>query len=252
MHIESIKTCRVNAFQDLNRFVDAYLPTISEESVVVVTSKVVSICEGRTIPKHSITKEKLIQQEADIIIANTKLSNEHIVLTLKNNLLIPSAGIDESNGNDAYVLYPKDCFASAKQLWSFLRTKRRIQKLGILITDSHTTPLRKGVTGIALAWWGFDPLFSYIGKPDLYGHPLRVTCINVVDALAASAAFLMGEGNECTPLAIVENAPHMTFNENLHTYREVCIAPEEDLYQPLLKSLSLKDNKTFSQNFETS
>jgi putative folate metabolism gamma-glutamate ligase len=246
MYIESIKTCRVHTFQDLNRFVDAHLPPISEESVVVVTSKVVSICEGRTVPKHAITKEKLIQQEADIIIANTKLSNKRIVLTLKNNLLIPSAGIDESNGNDAYVLYPKDCFASAKQLWSFLRTKHRVQKLGILITDSHTTPLRKGVTGIALAWWGFDPLFSYIGKPDLYGHPLRVTCINVVDALAASAAFLMGEGNECTPLAMIENAPYMAFNENLHAYHEVCIAPEKDLYQPLLKSLSLKDNKTFS------
>ncbi|MDR1255280.1 MAG: coenzyme F420-0:L-glutamate ligase [Puniceicoccales bacterium] len=252
MHIKAIKSCRVNAFQDLNRFVDAYLPMISEESIVVVTSKVVSICEGRTVPKHSVTKEKLIQQEADLVIANTKLSNEHIVLTLKNNLLIPSAGIDESNGNDAYVLYPKDCFASAKQLWSFLRTQRRIQKLGILITDSHTTPLRKGVTGIALAWWGFDPLFSYVGKPDLYGYPLRVTYINTVDALAASAAFLMGEGDECTPLAMIENAPHMTFNENLHTYHEVCIAPEEDLYQPLLKSLSPEDNKTFSRNFEPS
>ncbi|MDR2769759.1 MAG: coenzyme F420-0:L-glutamate ligase [Puniceicoccales bacterium] len=252
MRIEPIKTCRVNAFQDLNQFVDAYLPAISEESVVVVTSKVVSICEGRTVPKHSVTKEKLIQQEADAIIANSQSSNEHIVLTLKNNLLIPSAGIDESNGNDAYVLYPKDCFTSAKQLWSFLRTKHHIQKLGILITDSHTTPLRKGVTGIALAWWGFAPLFSYIGKPDLYGHPLRVTCINVVDALATSAVFVMGEGNECTPLAMIENAPHITFNENLHAYREVCIAPEKDLYQPLLKLLSLKSSKTSSQNFETS
>ncbi|MDR0647586.1 MAG: coenzyme F420-0:L-glutamate ligase [Puniceicoccales bacterium] len=246
MHVKPIKTCRVNACQDLNQFVDAHLPTISEESIVVITSKVVSICEGRTVPKNSITKEKLIQQEADIIIASAESSGERIVLTLKNNLLIPSAGIDESNGNDAYVLYPKDCFASAKQLWSLLRTKRRVQRLGILITDSHTTPLRKGVTGIALAWWGFDPLFSYIGKPDLYGHPLRVTCINVVDALTVSAVFAMGEGNECTPLAMIEHAPHVTFNENSHAYREVCIAPEEDLYQPLLKSLFLKDTKPTS------
>ena len=122
--------------------------------------------------------------------------------------------------------------------WHFLREKHAVQNLGIIISDSHTAPLRRGVTGIALGWCGFQPLYSYVGKPDLYHNPLRVTHINLLDALATAAVLVMGEGNEQSPLALIEDAPKITFFDREPTPEEetsIHIPIAEDLYGPLLK-----------------
>ena len=241
MHIRSIKTDRVEQPQDLCAFIDKFLPTLEERTIVAITSKVVSICEGCTVPKASISKEELVKQEAAVIISNPEATDDRIILTYKNHLLIPSAGIDESNGNGKYILYPKDPFQSARSVWVHLREKYRLSQIGVLITDSRTTPLRWGVTGVALAWWGVEPTASYIGKPDLFGQPLRVTKINVADALAVSAVFSMGESFECTPFALITDAPHVMFDDGMHTAEELCIDPNDDLYRPLLKPLFSKN-----------
>ena len=237
MNIQPIKTNRISEKQSLENFVDAFLPKLEENTIVVITSKVVSICEGRIVPQHGISKTELVKQEADYIIPNPASKDERIILTYKDHLLIPSAGIDESNSNGNYILYPKNPFTSAQNLCEHLKKKQRLKKIGILITDSHTTPLRKGVTGIALAWWGFSPIANCIGKQDLFGHPLRVTNINVADALAVSAVFNMGESSECTPIALITQVPHITFDDGIHKIEEICIEPQVDLYYPLLKNL---------------
>jgi len=170
---------------------------------------------------------------------DTKHNPYNIYLTIKNGILIPSAGIDESNVNDIYVLYPKNVQQTAISIWQYLRKKYYIQNLGVLITDSHTTIMRRGVTGIALGWCGFEPLYSYINKPDIYGKPLRVTQVNILDSLATIAVFAMGEGNEQTPLAIISKAPKISFLDRPPTLQEeksVIIPMEEDLYGPLLES----------------
>lgn len=237
MYIRAVRTDRVDQAQDLCAFVDKFLPSLEERTVVAITSKVVSICEGRTVSKSSVSKEELVKQEADAIIPNPEATDDRIILTYKNHLLIPSAGIDESNGNGRYILYPKDPFQSARKIWEHLRQKHALKEVGVLMTDSRTTPLRWGVTGVALAWQGFEPTASYIGKPDLFGQPLRVTKINVADALAVGAVFSMGESSECTPLALITDAPHVTFDVKDHNAEELCIEPKEDLYRPLVKLL---------------
>ena len=106
-----------------------------------------------------------------------------------------------------------------------------------MITDSHTTPTRRGVTGIALGWCGFAPLRSYVDKPDLYGRPLRVAQVNVLDALAVAAVFVMGEGNEQMPMALLKDLPQVTFftrPPEAAEVAEVRIPLHEDLYGPLL------------------
>lgn len=238
MQIKAIKTDRVTQPQDLNRFVDTALPTLSEGIIVVITSKVVSLCEGRTVDTTTISKKELIYQEADHVIPSDG-NDERIILTYKNRILIPSAGIDESNSDGRYILYPKDPFLSAKNLYHYLKQHRHLNHLGVLITDSHTTPLRHGVTGIALAWWGFEPCKSLVGAPDLFGHPLQVTHINIADALAVSAVFNMGESSECTPIAVITDAPHVEFDDGTTTHNidEIAIDPQIDLYRPLLKAL---------------
>jgi putative folate metabolism gamma-glutamate ligase len=245
MQIQTIKTHRIEPYESLEKILEQYFLNIAEEDIVIITSKILSVIEGRIVKKDIISKVDLINQEADYVLESN--SNPYnIYLTIKNNILIPSAGIDESNVDDVYVLYPKDIQSKAIFIWEYLRKKFSIERLGIVITDSHTTIMRKGVTGIALGWCGFEPLYSYVNKPDIYGRPLRITQINILDSLASSAVFLMGEGDEQTPLAIIKNAPKISFCNippSIEEENSIKISIEEDLYAPLL--LSAKWVKTY-------
>jgi putative folate metabolism gamma-glutamate ligase len=240
MKINTIKTHAIEFGESLNAILDQYMPSLNSKNIVAITSKIVSLSQGRVVPKNSVhSKYTLIEREADAYLKeNQSLYNAH--LTIKNNILIPSAGIDESNGDGMYILYPHNCQETARLIWEHLRKKHDVTHVGVIITDSHTTPLRKGVTGIALGWCGFEPLYSYIGKPDIFNVPLQVTQINVLDALAAAAVFMMGEGAEQTPIALITDVPKVQFLERPPLKQEeemIHIPLEEDIYAPLLKSV---------------
>lgn len=239
MQIKAIKTHLIEPCASLPEILDSHLPPLKEEIIICITSKIISLCQGRVVPKESVAnKYTLVQKEADAYLKEgDSLYDAH--LTIKNNILIPSAGIDESNGEGKYILYPRNIQETAQDVWKYFREKHHLNHLGVLITDSHTTPLRKGVTGIALGWCGFEPLHSYVGAPDLYDQPLRVTQINILDALACSCVFVMGEGAEQTPLALIEDAPKIRFLSRPPTAEEeqmIHIPLEEDIYAPLLKN----------------
>ena len=242
MHIKTYKTHPITTDDNIFRLIDTYIPKLEEKSILVITSKIVSLCEKSVIEKKSVkSKEELIRKTAEAYLdTNGESTSPHsIQLTIKNRILIPSAGIDESNGNGLYILYPKNIQQSAHSIWDYVRNRDQIQDLGVLITDSHTTPLRRGVIGIGLGWCGFKPLYSYIGKPDCFGHPLRVTMTNNLDALAVAAVFCMGEGNEQTPFASITHAPKIAFQSlppSQQEIDEISISMEDDLYGPLLKN----------------
>ncbi len=238
MQIHAIKTHKIQYGESLQTILTQYIADLKEGDVVAITSKVISVLEGRFVKKGDIDKYTLILQEADQIL-ETEENRYNIYLTIKNGLLIPSAGIDESNVDGVYVLYPQAVQKTAYWIWQYLRSKHNIRDLGIVITDSHTTIMRQGVTGIALGWCGFSPLYSYIGKHDIYNQSLNVTQINILDSLAGAAVFVMGEGNEQTPITIIKDAPRLTFLDRPLSEEEklsIFISMEEDLYGPLLKS----------------
>jgi len=243
MQIRYIKTHCIEVLESIESILDFYInkDNFFENCILAVTSKIISVSQGRVIDKNSITKQELIKQQADLILdpGSSKSNNYGICLTIKDGILIPSAGIDESNGNDTYILYPENTQETAVEIWHYLRSKLKINNLGVLITDSHTTPMRRGVTGIALGWCGFKPLYSYVNKPDIYGRPLKITQINILDALATAAVLVMGEGNEQTPMAVINDAPKITFLDrrpNDEEQQSVVISLQEDLYAPLFKN----------------
>lgn len=241
MLIKTYKTHPVTTKDSLFQLIDTYVPQLKEQSILVITSKIISLCEGSTVRKEEIaSKEALIKKSADAYLDYEDQSMPYsIQLTIKNNILIPSAGIDESNGNGVYILYPRNIQLSATSVWKYVQDRDNLQKLGVLITDSHTTPMRRGVIGIGLGWCGFKPLYNYIEKPDCFGVPLRVTMQNNLDGLAAAAVFCMGEGNEQTPFAIITNAPKIEFQSEPPTdaeVQELSIPMNEDLYAPLLNN----------------
>lgn len=203
---------------------------LKEEMILAVTSKVVSLSENRIISKANVNKKTLIKKEADYYLGEIGY-NCH--LTIKHGLMIPSAGVDESNAEkDFYILYPENPFRSAKKIYDIIRKKLHLKKFGVLLTDSHTKPLRRGVLGTALAYYGFKGVESKIGTKDLFGKELKITQINIADALAVAATFSMGEGNESRPLAIIKAPVKFTKRSD---HKKLCIPLEEDLYKPLLK-----------------
>lgn len=237
MIIKTLQTEKITVGSPpLPEVLDKALPHITEQSIIVITSKIVSLCEGRVIKIGEADKDELIKQESEQYIP-TDMSPLGVTLTVTKNLLVPSAGIDESNGNGYYILWPEDPQTSAVSIRSHLVKKHGITDIGVLITDSRTTPMRWGTTGIALAYSGFAGINDFIGKPDLFGRKMEMTMVNVADGLAAAAVLAMGETNEQTPLAIITDAEFIHFDASKPTPKELetwQIPMDIDLYGPLL------------------
>jgi len=238
----NVSACRTSLFglgEDLASFIIRELPKakVKERSILCVTSKIMSLAERAVISTSEISKAELVRKEADIFVSENDYGTG---LTIKHGLLIAASGIDESNSKDgAYILYPRDPYASTQKLHARLISHYGLKEFGIILTDSHTQPLRRGVTGIGLAHWGFNAVQKRVGTRDLYGRELKMTYINALDALAVAAVFVMGEGDESSPLALVEGAK-VQFNSGRCTPDEVQIRWEEDLYRPLFSNLLQK------------
>lgn len=243
MKITTVKTHKITS-EDWSIFdiVEKYLKGLPNKSIVVITSKIVSICEGRIEPIEGKAKMDFIKREADYYLSPEE-NKYHTSLTIKKGVMAAAAGIDESNGNGAYVLWPKNPQRSANEIREFLFKKYKHKNIGVIITDSRSTPLRLGTVGIALAHSGFLALNDYVGSTDIFGRELLITKSNVLDGLAASAVTVMGEGKEQTPIAVIEDIPFVTFQNRNPLAQELHglnIPLAQDLYAPILSKANWK------------
>jgi dihydrofolate synthase / folylpolyglutamate synthase len=244
MNITPIKTHKIQPKENLFEILDKYLPKLQEKSIVAIASKIVGICEGRVTKKESVEqKDKLVKQEAEYYLPEKHLG---FLLTMNHNMLVANAGIDESNSNGLLSLWPKDPQKSVNKIREYLIKKHGVKELGVILTDSKTTPLRWGVTGYALSHSGFAALNSYIGKKDIYGRKMYVEQLNIADSLATTAAVVTGEGSEQQPLAVISDIPFVNFQSRNPTQKELNnlkIKLEDDIYSPLLTGVKWKTGK---------
>lgn len=231
MIIKPIKTRVFKEGENLFEFITSYFKKLPEKSVVVVTSKIAALSERRTAVIQDIqTKEKLIRAESEFAIPT-----KYVWLTIKDGIVMASAGIDESNGNGKLILLPKDSFKTASFLREKLRQKYKVKELGVLITDSRTMPLRAGIIGVALGYAGFHGIKDYRGAPDIFGRKFKFSRVDIADSLAASAVLTMGEGKEQRPLAFIKNPP-VKFCDKIRR-KELHIDIRDDMYRPLFLKL---------------
>ena len=224
MQVNAVKTSLFKINDSLFEFIKVHVYQLHEGDVLVVTSKIVSLSEGRVGKIED--KGKIIRREAKEII-----ETPWAILALTERGWEINAGVDESNADNQLILLPKDSFVSAENLLEKLKEYYKIKNLGIIITDTRSVPLRVGTVGRAIGCAGFLPIKSYIGTEDLYGRKSRLTTSNVADALATAAVFVMGEGNEQTPLAIIKEAPvtfiEVPFNEE---FKQLNLSVEQDIF----------------------
>lgn len=240
MIVKAIKTRKFLPPRDnLEQLLGQSIKSLRDRSIVAVTSKIVAIGEGRTIPLEKFPdKDELIIREADKYLPRSLAPNEWTMHTIKNNLLSAAAGIDESNALGHYILWPQDSQKSARKIWQMLRKKFKLDNLGVIITDSRLIPLRRGVVGISLGHFGFEPLKDYRGTPDLFGRQFRMETLNLPDSLASAAVLEMGEGAEQTPLAIITDIRGVNFT--LRPVSDLKIDEKEDVFSPLIFSVNWK------------
>lgn len=207
--------------------------------ILVITSKILSIHQGRCIKiEPHVNKRKLIKQEAERYVWTRHIFRKKFIITIKNHTLIPTSGIDESNANGHYILWPKNVNRLLSEFHHYLCKKHNLSKLGLIATDSHSIPLRRGTIGISIGFYGFYPQYDYRGRPDIFGRKLKYTLTNIVDSIAAISVHLMGEGAEQVPMVIVRGTEVRFTRKN--TYRRLLVSIDKDMYYPLLKVFKKK------------
>src|SRR3989344_2286840 len=228
MVVTGIKTNKITQKdKDILKVLEKYLPAgrrgvpkLSEKSVVAVASKIVAITEGRIVKIGTIDKDKLIKRESQYYLPRSQ-NPYNVSLTITGGTLVATAGIDESNGGGYYIFWPKYPQKTPNQIWISIKKKFDLRNVRVIITDSRTTPLRWGVTGFCLAYSGFEALKNYIGTKDIFGKQLEYTKLSIIDNLASAASLVMGEGNEQTPIAIVEDIPGIVFKKENPTKKDL-------------------------------
>lgn len=241
MNIRAIKTALVvPGTSKLAAFLDENLDQLSDGDILVVTSKIIALLEGRVRESDGISKDKLVHEEADYVLPE-QYKNGYIPLTIKDNTLVPAAGIDKSNSADKYVLWPADSQAAANEVRAYLKKRFGLSKVGVIITDSSAMPLRFGTLGIPLAFSGFSPFKDYEDERDLFGYELKAGKANIAGGLAAAAVAVMGEGTEQTPLAVISDVGFVDFKDHSPTTEELAeyfVAPENDrLFEAFFKHI---------------
>jgi F420-0:gamma-glutamyl ligase len=209
---------------------------LKPNDILAITSKVLSIHQGRCVKidqaNYLQQKNELIKSEADIVVPLEITKNlKASPLTKKNNIWIGSAGIDESNGDGYFILWPQNPQLEVKKIHEWISNKKGFNNFGVLITDTAKRPFRLGAIGVALAHYGFQAIKSYAGTKDLFGRVFKNERINQADALAAVAVQVMGEGEEGTPLALIRNSFGINFFIGADTLTP---QPGEDYFSGLI------------------
>lgn len=243
MIITPIRTKKVVLGDNLEEILQASLPKLEEQSIVVITSKIVSITQGNIAPLTA-DKDHLVIKESCLYFVNPSLpQEEQAILTIRDHMVTPWAGIDASNSNNSFVLLPKNPMQAAEKIWQFLCKTYQVQQVGVIIADSTFIPLRTGSVSVGLAWCGFEPIKSYIGMPDIFGRKMQYTTKSFVDTLAIAAESVMGEGNEQQPVAVITGIPGITFVDRIPNKEEIAsmhFPKEKDLFGPLIQAVTWK------------
>ncbi|MGY5874640.1 MAG: coenzyme F420-0:L-glutamate ligase [Candidatus Thorarchaeota archaeon] len=211
----------------------AETPLGTTEGQVVKLSDVQVSKHARDLAeKYTLIPEvaQLVIDEADEILGGIP----HVLLTIKNNTLMANAGVDKSNIPPGHAsLLPKDARGSAARIRREVH-QRLNKKIGVIVIDSRTQPLRLGNIGMALGVAGFRPVADDRGRTDLFGNEMRITRRAIADNLSSACTAVMGESDESIPAALIRGAPVEFVDESFDS-SEMWIPPLECMYMAIFE-----------------
>ncbi len=205
--------------------------TLQQGDVLVVTQKIVSKAEERTVRLDEIEPSAFAMQIAqqgnkdprhvEVVLRESKriVRMDHGVLIseTQHGFICANVGVDELNvdGANLLTLLPLDADHSAQ----LLRT--RLQQLtgadlAVIISDTWGRPWRNGQVNIAIGIAGMAALADYRGQLDPYGYELQVSVIAVADELAAAAELVMGKVEQ-VPVALIRGYHYISSEGGIQT-----------------------------------
>ncbi|MGY4653173.1 coenzyme F420-0:L-glutamate ligase [Mycobacterium sp. URHB0021] len=214
---------------DLSAALAGAAPWLRDDDIVVITSKVVSKCEGRIVdapidPQERDTlRRKLIDAEAVRVLAR---KGRTLITENALGLVQAAAGVDGSNVDSAELaLLPTDPDASAAALRADLLDRLGVT-VGVVITDTMGRAWRNGQTDFAIGAAGLSVLHGYAGAQDRHGNDLIVTEIAVADEIAAAADLVKGKLTDI-PVAVVRG---LRLRDDGSNARTLLRPGEDDLF----------------------
>lgn len=217
-----------------------------EGDVLVLAQKVVSKAEARYIDLATVVPSARAQSlaaevEKDPRLVEVILGESRRVVRRRPGILIvehrlgfvmANAGVDRSNvdpeaGAEPVLLLPRDPDGSAATLRARLSAHFG-KPLAVIISDSWGRAWRRGTVGVALGAAGLPAVMDLRGRPDLFGHELRVTETGFADEIASAASLLMGQAAEATPAVLVSG---LSWSAASMPANALIRPPEEDLFR---------------------
>lgn len=218
-----------HAGDDLADALAGAAPWLRDGDVVVVTSKVVSKCEGRIVPapqdpdERDALRRRLIDDEAVRVLAR---KGKTLITENAYGIVQAAAGVDGSNvGSAELALLPVDPDSSAAALRAGLADRLGV-RVGVVITDTMGRAWRTGQTDAAIGAAGLSVLYGYAGARDIHGNELLVTEVAVADEIAAAADLVKGKLTNI-PVAVVRG---LSLPDDGSTARALLRPGEEDLF----------------------
>jgi coenzyme F420-0:L-glutamate ligase/coenzyme F420-1:gamma-L-glutamate ligase len=214
--------------------------------ILVVAQKIVSKAEGRYVDLATIRPSARAQNLAaevdkdprliEVILGESRRVVRHrpgvLIVEHRLGFILANAGVDHSNidpqaGTETVLLLPHDPDGSAADLLARFAAHFR-KTLAVIIIDSWGRAWRRGTVGVALGCAGIPALMDLRGRPDLFGHELRVTQTGFADEIAGAASLLMGQADEGMPAVLVRG---LAWSGAATPAAALIRSPDEDLFR---------------------
>jgi coenzyme F420-0:L-glutamate ligase/coenzyme F420-1:gamma-L-glutamate ligase len=190
---------------------------LRDGDILVVTQKIVSKAEGRTVDLATIEPSDLAARWAadwgkdprqiEVALREARrivrMANGVLITETRHGFVCANSGVDASNSSQTgvVILLPEDPDASARRIREAILGSHGALT-GVIISDTFGRPWREGLTNVAIGVAGIEPLVDYRGQQDATGYDLQVTVLAAVDELASAAELVMGKLDR-VPVAII-------------------------------------------------
>ena len=215
---------------------------LADGDVVVVTSKIVSKAEGRTVELADIEPSPFAlawsahwgkdAAVTEIVLRESKRIVRQIgpimITETHHGFVCANSGVDQSSSgaHGRAVLLPVDSDDSARRIRAGFVAAG--VNAAVIISDTFGRAWREGQTDIAIGIAGMQPILSYIGQVDPHGHEFMVQALCTADELAGAAELVKGNLSR-VPVAVIRG--HAWDEDDTATIAPVLRDQSRDLFR---------------------
>ena len=216
---------------------------LADDDIVVVTSKIISKVEGRTVELGDVTPSHFAVEWAarwdkdarvvELVLAESRrivrMVGPVLITETRHGFVCANSGVDLSNVERGQAaLLPLDSDRSSRRIRDGLRARLGVT-VGVIVSDTFGRPWRKGLTDVAIGCAGVAAVVDLRGTDDALGRTMQVTEVAVADELAAAAELVMGKSSGF-PVAVVRGVDAGWLRE-ASVAAEIVRPPQEDLFR---------------------